>query len=155
MTEDLDYDRRDRSLSFIAEGIPAPKGSKRALGAGRVVESSRAVGPWQRAVRVAACAAFADARLIEPFDGPLRVAILFRFAMPARRVKRIREHGIAWKSTRPDVDKCVRAVLDGLQPEIIADDCRVAALTVEQMEVRPTEGVWLGAQITISELGLP
>jgi crossover junction endodeoxyribonuclease RusA len=36
---------------IVVRGIPAPQGSKRHVGGGRMIESSRAVGPWREAVR--------------------------------------------------------------------------------------------------------
>jgi hypothetical protein len=38
-------------IRFRVNGHPAPQGSKRHVGGGRMVESSRAVGPWREAVR--------------------------------------------------------------------------------------------------------
>lgn len=41
-------------IVFYAEGFPAPQGSKTHVGGGRLVESSRRVGPWRGTVRTAA-----------------------------------------------------------------------------------------------------
>jgi hypothetical protein len=44
------------SLTFVVYGLPAPQGSKRSLGNGILVESSKAVRPWRQDVKHAALA---------------------------------------------------------------------------------------------------
>ena len=87
-------------------GVPAPQGSKRHVGNGRMVESSRAVGPWREAVRAETQRACGQ-RFTE--GQPVAVMIDFRLPRPKSTPKRV---GLPAK--RPDLDKLVRAVLDGL-----------------------------------------
>ena len=42
-----------RSNRVFIPGVPAPQGSKRHVGGGRLVESSKKVKPWRRAVNAA------------------------------------------------------------------------------------------------------
>lgn len=89
-------------------GIPAPQGSKRHVGGGRMVEVSRAVGPWREAVR-------AETQRVTnggPGGGwasPVYVAIVFRLPRPQSAARTVQ-----WPAKRPDLDKLVRAVLDGI-----------------------------------------
>jgi len=112
-------------------GIPAPQGSKRHVGGGRMVESSRAVGPWREAVR----AETQRARDGETFgsDEPVVVDILFHLPRPKSAPKRV-----TWPVKRPDLDKLVRAVLDGLVAGgALADDSQVVCLTVSKQFGQP------------------
>jgi crossover junction endodeoxyribonuclease RusA len=54
-------------VAFTVRGLPAPQGSKRHVGGGRMVESSANVKPWRADVRAAAEDAM-NGHL--PFDGP-------------------------------------------------------------------------------------
>ena len=47
-------------------GTPAPQGSKRHVGRGIMVESSRLVGPWREAVKAAVAATYPG---LEPITG--------------------------------------------------------------------------------------
>lgn len=85
-------------------GIPAAQGSKRHVGGGRMIESSRAVGPWREAVRAETQRAVAG-----PFDGPLQVQLHFWLPRPKSLAKTV-----IHPAKRPDIDKLARAVLDGL-----------------------------------------
>ena len=131
-------------VTFSVEGLPAPQGSKRHVGGGRMVESSKKVGPWRADVELAARRA-----MIGTFTGPVAVTITFLMPMPKSRPARVRAAGTAWSSVRPDIDKLARSTLDALTAStIISDDARVARLRVEKIECSTTSG----ATITIQEL---
>jgi crossover junction endodeoxyribonuclease RusA len=101
-------------------GIPAPQGSKRHVGGGRMVEVSRAVGPWREAVR----AETQRATTGPPTGQPVTVSIMFRLTRP-----RSAPASIIFPAKRPDLDKLVRAVLDGIVAGgAIADDSQVVIL---------------------------
>jgi crossover junction endodeoxyribonuclease RusA len=113
-------------------GIPAPQGSKRHVGGGRMVEQSRAVGPWREAVR-AETQRVADG--IPPFTWGIGVELRFRLprpkSLPARYTVPVR---------RPDLDKLCRAVLDGLAAGgAITDDSLVVYLLATKEFATPTE----------------
>jgi crossover junction endodeoxyribonuclease RusA len=101
-------------------GIPAPQGSKRHVGGGRMVEVSRAVGPWREAVR-AETQRVSNGQAV----GPVGVEITFRLPRPKSA-----PGYVTLPAKRPDLDKLCRAVLDGLVAGgAIADDGLVVFLT--------------------------
>lgn len=89
-------------------GIPAPQGSKRHVGGGRMVEASRAVGPWREAVRAETQRAIKTIHNSEPFTGPTGVKAWFYLPKPKSAPANARP------DKRPDLDKLCRAVLDGI-----------------------------------------
>ena len=102
-------------------GIPAAQGSKRHVGGGRMVESSRAVGPWREAVRAETQRAMNGSG---PMSGPLRIDLSFTLPRPKSLPKRT-----LFPAKRPDLDKLTRAVLDGLTAGgAWADDSQVVTL---------------------------
>jgi crossover junction endodeoxyribonuclease RusA len=109
-------------------GIPAPQGSKRHVGGGRMVEQSRAVGPWREAVRAETQRALEiqglDAEPVFPIGTGVSVAIWFTLPKPKSAPKRD-----VPAIKRPDVDKLARAVLDGIVAGgAIIDDAQVVRL---------------------------
>lgn len=124
-------------------GIPAPQGSKRHVGGGRMVEASRAVGPWREAVRAETQRAVeADPHSDEAtgygFAGPVAVKLWFRLPRPKSAPR-----SVIWPAKRPDLDKLCRAVLDGLTDGgAFADDGQVVAL--DAMKMFPDERGRLG-----------
>jgi crossover junction endodeoxyribonuclease RusA len=113
---------------IVVRGIPAPQGSKRHVGGGRMVESSRAVGPWREAVRAETQRAMKAAREC-PITGPVSVIIRFYLPRPKSTPKRI-----VWPAKRPDLDKLARAVLDGLTAGgAWDDDAQVVELVTSKM----------------------
>jgi Holliday junction resolvase RusA-like endonuclease len=114
------------TVSFFIPGRPVQQGSKTAFVVGRravVTDQNQAtLKPWRATV-----AAHADRGVT--FDVP--VAVHLRFVMPRPARPRFTVPAV-----KPDIDKLVRAVLDGLTDGgLIADDARVVSLTaVEQYE---------------------
>lgn len=120
---------------FWVSGRPAPQGSKRHVGNGRMVEMSKAVGPWREAIRGEA------QRLGVTFDGPVGVNILFVLAPPKIRRR-------LWPAVRPDLDKLIRASLDGLaMAGMFADDGQVCEIVA-----RKSYGDRQGARIGVYDL---
>jgi crossover junction endodeoxyribonuclease RusA len=127
-------------VRITVAGIPAPQGSKRHVGGGRMVEQSRAVGPWREAVR-------AETQRVMSNDGtadnwnttktwPVIVQIVFRLPRPKSAPA-----SVIWPAKRPDVDKLARAVLDGLVAGgAIADDCLVVYLSAKKTFASETRG---------------
>lgn len=136
-------------VTFEVVGVPAPQGSKRHVGRGVLVESSKALGPWRDAVAWAAHDAARRHGITAPLDGPLRLVVEFRFPMPKARPKRVRDTGVVWKSTQPDSDKLARAVGDALTDSgLIVDDARICELVAAKVE---TTG-WTGAVIVVETM---
>jgi crossover junction endodeoxyribonuclease RusA len=90
-------------LKFFVHGIPAPQGSKRHVGNGRMIESSKKVGPWRDAVIDAASQFDAFKMLNEA----LAISIMFTLPAP-KTTKRL------YPTVRPDVDKLLRSTFDAL-----------------------------------------
>lgn len=93
-------------MIITVRGTPAPQGSKRHVGGGRMIEMSKAVGPWREAVRAETQRVMEYVAIV---DGPVHIRIFFRLPRPKSLPKRV-----TWPAKRPDLDKLVRAVLDGL-----------------------------------------
>lgn len=135
-------------IEFFVPGIPAPQGSKRHVGHGRMVESSKDLPAWRTAVAWTARNAAARELAIV---GPVAVNISFRFPMPASRPAKIRALESHPRSVKPDLDKLVRAIFDALtEAGVIEDDARVWHLTAQKHEV--TDHARVGALIAVHAL---
>lgn len=122
---------RDGAVKFWVSGRPAPQGSKRHVGGGRMIEMSKAVGPWREAVRGEGQRLFT-----RPLAGPVRVTVEFHLTAP-KTVRR------AAPSVRPDLDKLLRAVLDGLaMAGAFADDAQVTEISARKV-YGPAPGAWI------------
>ncbi|MEV8324604.1 RusA family crossover junction endodeoxyribonuclease [Kitasatospora sp. NPDC056731] len=132
---------------------PAPQGSKRHVGRGRLVEQSLRVKPWRQAVHDAAEAAVKSANRA-PLDGPLSIEVALTVRKPASAPKT----RITWPTTRDsgDIDKLLRSTFDSLTTAgAIADDSRIVEVVARKMH--PGEGVDAldqpGAVIRLWQLG--
>lgn len=131
-----------RGIAFSVIGIPAPQGSKRHVGHGILIESSKKVGPWRDDVRAEAIDAMDGAA---PFAGPVDVWITFEFIRPPSAPK-----SRVLPSVRPDLDKLVRSTLDALKSAgVYGDDSQVTDLTA-----RKRYGLRSGATVTVREVSL-
>jgi crossover junction endodeoxyribonuclease RusA len=105
-------------ISFFVAGVPAPQGSKRHVGNGRMVESSKKVAPWRYAV----IQKVQELDLVHGLIGPLEVTASFLLPAP-KAFKR------EWPSVRPDLDKLLRSTFDALTMSgLWIDDSQVIAL---------------------------
>ncbi|KAB7761211.1 RusA family crossover junction endodeoxyribonuclease [Mycolicibacterium mucogenicum] len=109
------------ALRFFVPGKAAPQGSKRHVGRGILVESSKEVGPWRERVALAAHNAMAGRAL---FNGA--VVVMLNFVLP--RPKSAPKTRTPAATKRPDLDKLERAILDALTDVCFADDSQVVAL---------------------------
>ena len=119
-------------IQLAVNGIePAPQGSKRHVGGGRMIEASKRVKPWRAAVAAEAM------EVGEQISGACAVSIVFRFRRPKAHFKTNGE----LRETAPrqcivkrnDIDKCIRSTLDGLvQGELLVDDCLVVTVNAEK-----------------------
>lgn len=131
-------------VEFEVIGLPAPQGSKRHVGNGVMVESSKANKPWRAAVAAAARDVSIE---VGQFDGPLSLTVEFRFPMPKSRKAAVRAAGHGWKTTAPDLDKLVRSVGDALtESGLIRDDALVVGVVATKVEVTG----WTGATIILA-----
>lgn len=113
-----------RTLSIQVNGIPAPQGSKRHVGRGILIESSKKVKPWREDVRAAAIDAAGDGW--EPLEGAVEVWVTFYLPQPKTLPKRV-----YFPIKRPDLDKLARSTMDALTSAgIYIDDSRVTDLHI-------------------------
>lgn len=139
-------------ITIEVRGLPATQGSKRHVGGGRMVESSKAVGPWREAVRAE------TQRQMEiwdqpPLTGPVSLAVVFTLPRPRAHYRtgkyagQVLDSAPIWPGGRPDLDKLARAVLDGLtMGGAWADDAQVVFLTAQKAYGTP------GCQVKIQQL---
>lgn len=130
------------SLTFFVHGTPAPQGSKRHVGGGRLVESSKTLPAWRTAVTDAARAAWQGRA---PIDTPVAVALTIYLPRPKRSRFKVYPAG------PPDTDKLQRAVGDALTASgVIRDDARIVHW--DAWKIWHSEAIPPGAHITITEL---
>ena len=114
---------------------PAPQGSKRHVGHGRMVEASKRVKPWREAVAASAQQQMRDQKC-SLITGACSVSVEFRFKRPRSHFTtngqlkaNAPEHCIV---KRNDIDKCCRSTLDALSETVFADDCLVVRLVADK-----------------------
>lgn len=88
-----------------------------------MIESSRYVHAWRETIKQEIIRGFdSQAWTWEEADGPLEVNIEFAFKVPQR-------NRVHYKTSRPDLDKLIRAVLDaGTAAGLWSDDSRVVKI---------------------------
>ena len=109
---------------------PAPQGSKRHVGGGRMVESSAKVKPWRESIRQEALKTG-----LAITAEPVYLHLLFRFRRPQGHYNakgEIKASARIEHITRPDLDKLCRSTLDGLTGVLFKDDSQVAFLVASK-----------------------
>lgn len=108
-------------LHIVVHGMPAAQGSKRHVGNGVMIESSKRVKPWREDVVNAALKVIADEHPnFEPFVGPVEVEIDFFFPRPkahygtGSQANVLKMKAPTYVSTRPDIEKLERSTHDAL-----------------------------------------
>ena len=134
------------ALEFHVTGTPVPQGSKRWVGT-RMIESAAAtLKPWRQAVSTCALVAARQQGWVKG-DGPVRLTVTFEFLKPPSAPKKRR-----YPDRRPDIDKCVRAILDGITDSnsVWGDDARVVSLFASKAYA--ADGRQPGAWIAVETL---
>lgn len=132
-----------RSVIIEVYGRPAPQGSKKSFGNGRMVEMSKHVLPWREAVKYAA---IQEWRGKPALDGPLAAEMVFYIARPKKPKYK-------WPASAPDISKLVRSTEDALTDSgVIADDGRIVTY-VQLKKLYATPERLPGAYIRITEIG--
>ena len=150
-------DAGEGTLTLRVHGLPAPQGSKKHVGRGILVESSKRAKPWRQDVKLDT----RDQYKGQPFAGPVSIAITFWLPRPQSHYRVLGgqlsnvikpnapTHSISCADG--DIDKLVRCTLDGLSAKcggvIIADDSLVVTLSCEKRYVTAEEGC--GATIQV------
>lgn len=150
------------SISFTVNGIPGAQGSKKHVGHGVMVESSKKVKPWRSDVKAAAEIAIEHWQSFDPwtpYAGPVTVALHFRFARPkshyrtGRNAHLLRDDAPTFVTSRAagDLDKLVRSTFDALTAAgVFVDDSLAATLTASKVYCDPGETP--GAYITVKPI---
>jgi Holliday junction resolvase RusA-like endonuclease len=108
-------------VTITVRGLPGPQGSKRYVGKGIMIESSKKVKPWREAVKWAAIEAMSTGAG-EGMRGPISVEMTFTLPKPKSAPKRMR----TWPDRKPDLSKLVRSTEDALTDVCaIEDDARI------------------------------
>lgn len=146
-------------VCFDVRGIPAPKGSARAISRGGrafLVPGSSDVGKrkmqaWSGAVYAAAFQAVQGGRGMFR-DAALTVAVVFRMPRPdghwrkGKHGEALKPSAPAFPSVKPDVDKLARTTLDALTGIVWDDDSRIVVLNVAKVYAAPGQE---GASIAV------
>lgn len=121
-------------VSFFVPGIPAPGGSKRHIGGGRMIDASKRNRPWRTAVAEFGMKAWNDACAangwsIDPTAIPL--AVVFHFTMPRPKAHyrsngEVKPNAPRFHSHAPDATKLVRSTEDALTGIVWRDDGQIA-----------------------------
>lgn len=107
-------------MTIVVYGHPAPQGSKRHVGNGVLLESSKYVKPWREAVKCAAIAAFTGSP--RPIvSGPVAFHAIFTLVRPKKPKAPVPDR-------TPDLSKLIRSTEDALT-EVGAweDDARIVS----------------------------
>lgn len=108
-------------LRFIAHGTPAPQGSKKHIGAGRMIETNKNLPGWRQTLTAAAITAQkAQKTPWKPINTPVTIRAIFHLPKPQKT-----KYG-PLPAGPPDLDKLARAVGDALtQSGTLTDDARI------------------------------
>lgn len=112
-------------MLITVHGLPAPQGSKRHVGRGIMIESSKAVKPWREAVLYAVLEQEPHSRRADPilFRGPVSLQICFYLHRPKSAKEGARP------DKKPDLDKLQRSTFDALKSAgVFEDDSRVVSV---------------------------
>jgi crossover junction endodeoxyribonuclease RusA len=117
------------NFSFTVFGVPVPQGSSRAFiprGWTRpiITAANSKTKPWRQEV-AGACLARLNGTSSPVSEMPVIVKVAFFFDRPKSTKKSVQH-----KTTKPDVDKLARSILDALTGIAFADDSQVIELHV-------------------------
>lgn len=133
-------DNLDNMVVLFVAGRPAPQGSKRHLGNGVLIESSKYVKPWRADIRDALIAEWGNR---PPITGEVHLNLEFVLPRPQSLSKR-KPTPPAIK--RPDWDKLSRAACDAItSAQVYKDDSQVTYAVVAKRIAALEEktGVWI------------
>lgn len=114
-------------IQLQIEGSPVPQGSFRHVGNGRIISANPKLNTWRESI----AAQVAQQTAVRLIDGSCRVELVFTLPRPKSVSKSSRPR----PTTKPDLDKLIRAVLDAisleryvqlLQDDSIVTDIRAA-----------------------------
>ena len=104
-------------ITIRVYGMPAPQGSKRHVGNGVMIESSKKVKPWREAVKYAA---------LDVGGGTLAGAVHVEMIFTMPKPKSAPKNRLTLPDRKPDLSKLIRSTEDALTDAgIWEDDARV------------------------------
>lgn len=127
--------------SFFVPGIPIPQGSAKAfvVGGRAIITGANAkTKPWRAEVAQAGMALRPDGFT----DGAVKIDLTFHMRRPLHLPKKYNR-----PTAKPDLDKLIRAILDGLTGVLWVDDSQVVEIVARKYYDLPT-----GVHITITHL---
>jgi len=114
-------------IDFEVSGTPQPQGSMKSFvtKSGKAVTTSanKALKPWRQDLAMNAMLAVNESNAHPVTSDAVHVKCLFYFQKP-KSTKR----SVTQKVTKPDLDKLIRAVLDGLTGICYRDDSQVVSV---------------------------
>jgi Holliday junction resolvase RusA-like endonuclease len=142
-------------IHFFVHGNPVPQGSSSAFihnGKAIVTSANRHLKGWRTKIRGAAYAAYLSTQdgAIEIPVGHYMVRLAFWMPRPAFHygAKGLKPSAPAHPSVKPDLDKLVRAVLDGItDAKLWGDDSHVLGIMAVKMYAPTPEAVGVGVEI--------
>lgn len=141
--------------AFFVSGTPTAKGNIRRNRWGASYDATKGLQDWLDAIRAAAL----DASDVAGVSAePIGLELTFFMPRPLAhhvagdRDRPLRADAPTWPTTRPDVDKLTRAVLDGLKGVVYGDDGQVAYLRAHKVYVGAGGETRPGVAITCTEL---
>jgi Holliday junction resolvase RusA-like endonuclease len=145
-------------ITFKVAGLPVPQGSKSVnRSTGFMYEANKHLMPWRQEVIAQASRAHDGG----PILGPVRIQLRFSFPRPkshygtGRNAAILKPNAPTEHSTKPDVDKCTRAILDALTiAGIWRDDAQACQLTASK-SYSPHPGVTVTILTPEDDTGMP
>lgn len=144
-------------LYFMVAGVPRPQGSAKAFvipakgdqkPRAVVTSDTKDLKPWRNAI-----AEEARKHCDRLFEGAAMIEVLFIMPRPKTHWSArggLKPSAPIWPTTRPDVDKLARAVLDALTGIVVGDDAQVVTLVGrKEYQVLPTSQT--GVQVWVKE----
>jgi len=142
------------TITFRVNGVPQTKGSAKAfyvpsIKRAVVTNDNAKCKPWQAGVTHAA----AQAMNGEPWREPVLLELVFYMPRPkghygtGKNVNQLKNSAPMRHVTKPDLDKLVRAVKDGLKGVVYVDDSVVDALTARKFYA--TDAHPCGVEVTV------
>lgn len=120
------------SIEFFVPGTPIAQGSKRHVGNGVLIESAKGLKDWRRAITDAA---YTYRFQQEQWTGPVSVYVTFYVARPKSHhvandpARPVKDSAPMWPTSKPDIDKLTRAVLDAVTDAgVWRDDSQVISV---------------------------
>jgi len=112
-------------ISFVIPGEPIAQPRQRIAVVGgharSYLPSKHPVQAWKAAARIVA----GNEHWEEPLSGPLLLTVHFIFHRPKNRIWKTKPMPREYHTKRPDVDNCLKSLMDALSGVIWRDDTQV------------------------------